>query len=310
MNNRCSLCGQSVLRCELDQNRVYHVNCSTCKPYQISDAAMTILDKSRPHPRLSGVVRFRFENTGQEALITTDNIQNLESASPDERDVPAKIRYLLRSLAQQSKHPGEAIRLHGDRDYPICFSANADEFHYYLWYLKQAGYADVTNSDKGAEVVLTPHGWEESNRIPTLQSETAFVAMSFSRHGKYADLLKRAYEDGIRPALEADTGYHAVRLDYEQFLGDIVFEIIARIKESRFIVADVTEHKNGVYFEGGYAMGMQLPVVWMCHTSDLAQAHFDTSHLNHIEWEQPSGLRKKLAERILATIGGGPRRKS
>jgi hypothetical protein len=35
-----------------------------------------------------------------------------------------------------------------------------------------------------------------------------------------------------------------------------------------------------------YALGMGLPIVWTGHKEDLAGAHFDTSHLNHIVWEQ------------------------
>ena len=44
-------------------------------------------------------------------------------------------------------------------------------------------------------------------------------------------------------------------------------------KECRFVVADVTNHRNGVYFEAGYAMGMGLPVIWMCHKDDMKEAH-------------------------------------
>jgi nucleoside 2-deoxyribosyltransferase len=134
--------------------------------------------------------------------------------------------------------------------------------------------------------------------------------MSFSKKGSEGALLAQAFEEAIRPAIEDDAGYvKAIRVDREHFLGDIVFEIIARIRESRFVVADVTQHKNGVYFEAGYAMGMGLPVIWTCHKKDLEHAHFDTRNLNHIEWSDPPELRTKLANRILATIGRGPRNK-
>ena len=120
-------------------------------------------------------------------------------------------------------------------------------------------------------------------------------------------MLARAFEEAIKPAIEEDAGYQeAIRVDRKEFLGDIVFEVIARIKECRFVVADATEHKNGVYFEAGYAMGMGLPVIWMCHKDDMNKAHFDTSHLNHIVWDDIGELRRSLANRILATIGRGP----
>lgn len=134
--------------------------------------------------------------------------------------------------------------------------------------------------------------------------------MSFSKAGSYAALLSQAFEEAIRPAIEEDAGFRkAMRVDKEEYLGDIVYEIIARIKESRFVVADATEHKNGVYFEAGYAMGMGLPVIWTCHEDDIGKAHFDTRQLNHIVWKDIGELRKNLANRILATIGAGPKRK-
>ncbi len=133
--------------------------------------------------------------------------------------------------------------------------------------------------------------------------------MSFTKDGEYGPLLTEAYDQAIMPAIELDAGYEAIRVDRQEFLGDIVFEIIAGIKECRFLIADVTEHKNGVYFEAGYAMGMGLPVIWTCHKENMPQAHFDTRQLNHIVWDDIAELRKSLANRILANIGKFPKRR-
>ena len=60
----------------------------------------------------------------------------------------------------------------------------------------------------------------------------------------------------------------------------------ARIKRSRFLVADVTGGRQGVYFEGGFAKGLGLPVIWTCsHGTDAELKkwmHFDTRQYNHI----------------------------
>jgi len=34
--------------------------------------------------------------------------------------------------------------------------------------------------------------------------------------------------------------------------------------ECRFIVADFTGQRGGVYFEAGYALGLRKPVIWTC----------------------------------------------
>ena len=57
-----------------------------------------------------------------------------------------------------------------------------------------------------------------------------------------------------------DTGFRALRIDMKQFNEKICDHIIAEIRRSRFLIADVTGHRAGVYFEAGYAMGLGLPV--------------------------------------------------
>lgn len=316
----CPLCGRQPKHVREDSNRdIWHVVCAVCSRYGITEDVLLGCQSGEVLPdvklALSAVVRRRCEYTGRAELLTTTNCGDLASSAPNRNDVPAKVRYLLAYIAHKSRFPGERITLKGQSDYPICFAANRDEFGFYAQFIKEAGFVDGQRAESALEELgdyhywLTPKGWEEIERIPTLDSPNAFVAMSFTKDGEYGPLLTQAFEQAIMPAVEQDAGYEAIRVDRQQFLGDIVFEIIARIKECRFMVADVTEHKNGVYFEAGYAMGFGLPVIWTCHNDDMAQAHFDTSHMNHIVWEDIPGLRKALANRILATIGKGPRKR-
>jgi nucleoside 2-deoxyribosyltransferase len=117
-------------------------------------------------------------------------------------------------------------------------------------------------------------------------------------------LLRPDYDQGIEPAV-SDAGYQAIRVDAQEFNSDVVERIIAGIRESRFVVADVTGQRNGVYFEGGFALGLGLPVIWMCREDEVEKLHFDTRQLNHIVWKDSATIREKLSRRILATIGRG-----
>ncbi len=312
---RCPLCGHQLkkpLNCGIDG--FYPVECEVCGMYGIEKIvflARTLIDLPPDQkPLLSAIIRRDYQFTGRPKKITLEDCKELASQAPGTNDVPGKVRYLLGYIARKTTFPGERVRLNSNTDYPICFAASADEFRYYARHITDAGFVDKQGDMSGeCHCCLTPKGGQEVERIPTLESPYAFVAMSFSKEGSHGALLTQAFEEAIKPAIEDDAGYQeAIRVDRKQFLGDIVFEIIARIKECRFLVADATEHKNGVYFEAGYAMGMGLPVIWMCHKDDLGDAHFDTSHLNHIVWDDVAELRKNLANRILATIGQGPRR--
>ena len=75
------------------------------------------------------------------------------------------------------------------------------------------------------------------------------------------------------------------------------------IKNSRFVVADVTDQRPGVYFEAGYAMGLGLPVLWSVREDDLQNVHFDTRQYNYIIWRAADDLEQQLYNRVSAVIG-------
>jgi nucleoside 2-deoxyribosyltransferase len=83
---------------------------------------------------------------------------------------------------------------------------------------------------------------------------------------------------------------------------------LSEIRRSRFVVADFTGHRGGVYFEAGFAMGLGLPVFWTCRKDGLAGLHFDVRQYNCIDWDDPADLATRLRFRIEAVIGKGPKR--
>ncbi len=101
-----------------------------------------------------------------------------------------------------------------------------------------------------------------------------------------------------------------MRIDQKEHINKIDDEIIAGIKQSRFLVADFTHGEDGarggVYYEAGFAHGLGLPVIFTCQKDSVDKLHFDTNHYNHIVWTTPEELREKLKNRILAVIGEGP----
>lgn len=82
-------------------------------------------------------------------------------------------------------------------------------------------------------------------------------------------------------------------------------KIITEIKNSRFLVADVTQQRPGVYFEAGYALGLGIPVFWCVREDDLKNVHFDTRQYNHIVWKDENHLAEQLYFYVSAVIGKG-----
>ena len=127
-------------------------------------------------------------------------------------------------------------------------------------------------------------------------SQICFVAMSF------APELNSIYSVGIKPAVEA-LGYEAVRVDTKPHNDKIDSKIIELIMKSRFIVADFTNQRNGVYYEAGFAKGLGLPVIQTCMNADFDKMHFDIRSINTLRYDTPIKLVPILKNQIKETIG-------
>src|ERR1700747_784825 len=88
-------------------------------------------------------------------------------------------------------------------------------------------------------------------------------------------------DKAIEPAVR-DAAYRPIRVDRTEHVNRMDDEIIGRIKASRFMVADFTGHRQGVYFEAGMMLGLGRTVIWTCKDEELAASHFDTRQYNFI----------------------------
>lgn len=152
-----------------------------------------------------------------------------------------------------------------------------------------------TYSTNGAACVqLTPQGY---SKVAILQKNTAYgksvlVAMKF---GKETKKLREAIRSGI-----INAGHVAVFIDEVQHNDFITPELLKHIRDSKFVVVDLTHKNNGAYFEEGYAMGLGKQVIQLCKSG--VKLHFDIAQKNTIMWNEEDEIPEKLYNRIKATI--------
>lgn len=154
-------------------------------------------------------------------------------------------------------------------------------------------------SQNNHEYQVSPKGLIHLEGRKDESSTVGFCAMWFS------DEVKPLWVDLIEPAIRA-AGYEPLRIDSKQHNGKIDDEIMASIRGSRFVVADFTGNRGGVYYEAGFAHGLDLPVIFMCREGD--DLHFDIRQYNCIFWKADAleDAQARLKNRILATLGQGP----
>lgn len=181
------------------------------------------------------------------------------------------------------------------------------DLFYLLTYLQKSGliqhYAQALKQPPSCTVTVEGYTRLAELEKTLVASSKAFVAMWFDPS------MNEAWKEGFEPAIR-ETGYAPIRIDQQEFVDRIDDEVIAEIRRARFIVADFTHDGKGVrgsvYFEAGFALGLNIPVIFTCRKDLLDQLHFDTRQYNHIVWTRPEDLRKALKNRITAKLGDGP----
>jgi nucleoside 2-deoxyribosyltransferase len=311
MPGLCPLCKQHPLVNQRDPATTYsEVNCERCGKYWMTgEVPEWCEDNYRSETwKLGAYVKDKTLQGFAVVLFTSQ--KEIPTSAPagsvgldQVRDsfpssVAERIDRVLLNLERKTNHLGEQIPL-DDKSLPMFFARNQAEILFMLRQFQEEGFVTGYNSTFPCNIILTGKAF---NRVADLKrglfgslSQQAFVAMKFEKS------LDEAWSKGLKLGIE-DCGYTALRVDAKEHNEKICDAIIAEIRKSKFLVADFTGHRNGVYFEAGLMMGIGRPVIFTCHKDDLSKAHFDTRQYNHIEWETPSELREKLSRRIQATV--------
>lgn len=174
----------------------------------------------------------------------------------------------------------------------------------YIEFNKSGGIKSLIEENASIDKYNIKLKFESINYIASLSeagknSKNCFVAMSFSRT-EYSMKVRDAIKNAIRT-----TGYHPILIDESKIESDRTINdaIIAEIKRAKFVIADFTEQKNGVYFEAGYALGKGLQVIYCCDKTDFDNnSHFDVNHYPHILYNNENELEKQLIDKIRAWI--------
>ena len=234
--------------------------------------------------------------------VTNDIVENWYPKSFSE-----KVDMFLLGLENKANFLGELILFTPEQLNSACFVIrNPDgpmktmkpierQRSYFIDYLKSKDYISTESSG----IIILPNGM---NRIDELQknidinSKTAFIAMSFSPE-------MYSVRDAIKFAIE-QAGYIPRIMDEIEHNHQIVPEMLHEIRQARFVVAELTNHNNGAYFEAGYALGHGKEVIQLCKKSTFgADGHFDVKQINTIMWESEAELTEALLNRIKATVG-------
>lgn len=300
----CPVCSTTLVKEETQEER-YFYECPRCGPYSLSGSAMrAIATQLRLRPDAPAIVShalYQMSSREQWAMMTEELLINVvrNSFLPSHRE---QLDNFILWMGEKQPTPGGYLNVSGQM---ISAIGALDE--------KSAGFVVEYAIDRGlvtgkvlgsmdgpvfGPLVLSFNGWTYLEELRRGQSSSRIAVMAM----KYGDpALDAIVRDHFRPAV-ASTGFELKRIDEGQQAGLIDDRMRVEIRQSRFLVADLSHENNGAYWEAGYAEGLGKPVIYTCRKDvhEKAGTHFDTNHHLTVVWD-PENIGEAL-EKLKATI--------
>jgi ssDNA-binding Zn-finger/Zn-ribbon topoisomerase 1 len=332
--NECPVCKARLQQPWAKGSESPDINCPQCGKFTVkdepaggsSDRVRNILEKLTPKERAicSGLIREK-QGDGEPLFLTVDKVRNFRKYRHP--SIFEKADKLLLRFDEDTDYAGKLLNYSNKQDELMAVAwavrgegAGAREYEE-LFYL--LGYLITTKEfimfRKGMEAITKPgelpifyitplgHEYIQTLKNTVVNSNQGFCAMWYGG-ADYKEKYNALWEKAIEPAIQK-AGYDARRIDKKDHVNDINDEMLMEIRRSRFVICDFNENCRGVYFEAGFAKGLNLPVVWTCEKDELdkSKLHFDVNHYNFLIWEgdKLEDFCERLQKRIEAILGQG-----
>jgi nucleoside 2-deoxyribosyltransferase len=326
--SNCIFCGNEIA--DNNNEGIIDIECGTCGYYRIDvdefkDFQNTIGNKIEDKKHLISGYLYEMKEIGYKPdIIKLNNINRLYSNSFVPGNPAEKIEKLILYLYRRTKTFGQYISIRSHQT-SVCYAVDSAELNAIIRALSNRRDIDIHSATSNCR--LTEQGILRAINIEKTsnKSRQVFVAMWFSEE------MNKIYSEYIVKAIcesKEKNYFKPMRIDKSEHINKICDEIIAEIRKSKFIVADLTGQRAGVYFEAGFAYGLNLPVIYTCREDwfdgiveqavDVYDAvnnvcakqklrlkqsvHFDIRQYNCIVWKDGTDLYKQLKNRIEAII--------
>lgn len=157
---------------------------------------------------------------------------------------------------------------------------------------------------------ISVNGWEYlRGNVKKTKSNKVFIATAFE--WPEDESIRMEAISAIKIACK-NLGYQADIVS-QHHTENITNRILSEIRESSFVIAELTYHNRGVYFESGYARGLGKNVFHVVRKGFTSieqkddakgrRIHFDIAQVLFKVWDSPEDLRSGLEDWINATVG-------
>lgn len=192
----------------------------------------------------------------------------------------------------------------------------SEQANSFVGYLSEQGFVSLAPLNE--YIILKPDGLKRVDEFQKsdINNKNVFVSMAFNDKTKDT---RKAIKEGI-----ISSGYSPEFIDEIIHNKQIVPEMFRLIRESRFLILEISEPNYGAYYEAGYALGLGKEVIICCNedvfnnnipkfNKDISEEefkkfqkyfkpHFDIAQKQILVWKDYDELTSTLAEWIKAII--------
>lgn len=246
-------------------------------------------------------------NSDNIPIVTSDLVKAAMSGDISLPNPAEQATNIIRFVGDGTKLTGEALEALDPKFHAVVGSIRRRFAHQLVFELSDQGLLDASDGSTHGElnaydVRLTLAGWNayESELKGETSGGYGFIALKFGD-----PVLDPFLQEHIKPAVKSiGMDLRDMRDTAKAGIIDNLMRI--QIRDSAFVLVDLTHDSPGAYWEAGYAEGLGKPVLYICEKSkfESVQTHFDTSHSTTVVWDlaKPDEFRETLAATLKRSL--------
>lgn len=294
IKKRCLFCDVIVpVTPEGDYDRYIGCSCSPGGSYSLLRTSYEPIH-SLPHQKkrelihlISAYIREQ-TGCGERVALSDGDLETIANSPEIPVTIEDKGNRLLQYLHRNANGPGEPVILHPlSGNYNLTYSPNIQELVYIIDKLRN----DQLLIREGTSFQLTEKGWREAAAISggkKLKACTVLVPDEGDTVAEWQDrLFPKIEQYGYLPRLLP----HLKTQNREKYSLEL-------ISDSKLIIADITGQAPEVYVAAGYALGLNIPVIWTVNSREAETLLVKIKEIRPIVWETAEELAVILQQRL------------
>lgn len=298
MKKHCLFCDEIVpTKPEGDYDRYLGCSCSPDGFYNLLRDSYESIN-SFPHQKkrdmlhlVSAYIR-ELTDCDEKVSLSANDLESIANSPKIPVTIEDKGNRLLQYLYRHSEGPGEPVVIHPlSSSYNLTYSPNLQELVYIIDKLIN----EQLLIREGMAFKLTEKGWSEAAATAggkRVKPCSVLISDEEDLRTEWLErLLPKIEQCGYLPRLLT----HTKTLNREKYS----LELIA---DSKLIIADLTGKSPEVYFAAGYALGLNIPVIWTVNSSDTDKLFERIEGIRPIVWDTAEELAAVLHQRLSLSL--------